>query len=97
MTRHLEHVLHRDTGGLPCHCWLLARITRYLGHVEDMSPTQECRSRTDSPGGLQITTNLIIEKARRLAHGFRTFEHYRIRILLAASGTRPYRRPPNHA
>ncbi len=41
--------------------------------------------------------NLIIEKTRRLAHGFRTFEHYRIRILLAASGRRPYRRPPTHA
>jgi transposase len=36
--------------------------------------------------------NLIIEKTRRLAHGFRTFAHYRPRILLAASGTRIYRR-----
>jgi hypothetical protein len=32
---------------------------------------------------------MIIEKARRLAHGFRTFAHYRLRILLAADGTRP--------
>ena len=39
--------------------------------------------------------NLIIEKTRRLAHGFRTFEHYRLRIPLAASGTRPWRL--NHA
>jgi transposase len=29
--------------------------------------------------------NLIIDKTRRLAHGFRTFDHYRLRILLAAS------------
>lgn len=29
--------------------------------------------------------NLIIERTRRLAHGFRTFQHYRLRILLAAS------------
>ncbi len=41
--------------------------------------------------------NLLIEKTRRLAHGFRTLEHYRIRILLAASGTSSYRRGPNHA
>ena len=45
-----------------------------------------------SNGGTEAI-NLIIEKTRRLAHGFRTFTHYRLRILLAASGTRPYRRP----
>jgi transposase len=49
-----------------------------------------------SNGGTEAV-NLIIEKTRRLAHGFRTFEHYRIRILLAASGNRPYRRGPTHA
>ena len=43
-----------------------------------------------SNGGTKAV-NLIIEKVRRLAHGFRTFEHYRLRILLAASGDRPYR------
>jgi transposase len=41
--------------------------------------------------------NIIIEKTRRLAHGFRNFTNYRLRILLAADGTRPYRRTPNHA
>ena len=41
--------------------------------------------------------NLIIEKTRRLAHGFRNFEHYRLRILLAADGSRPYRRRPRNA
>jgi transposase len=40
--------------------------------------------------------NAIIEKVRRLAHGFRTFDHYRIRILLTASGRRRYRSRPNH-
>ncbi len=49
-----------------------------------------------SNGGTEAV-NLIIEKTRRLAHGFRTFEHYRLRILLAASGNRPYRRQPTHA
>jgi transposase len=44
-----------------------------------------------SNGGTEAI-NLIIEKTRRLAHGFRTFTHYRLRILLAASGTRPYPR-----
>lgn len=47
-----------------------------------------------SNGGTEAI-NLIIEKTRRLAHGFRTFAHYRLRILLAASGNRPWR--PNHA
>jgi len=49
-----------------------------------------------SNGGTEAV-NLLIEKTRRLAHGFRTFKHYRLRILLAASGTRPYRRAPTHA
>jgi transposase len=47
-----------------------------------------------SNGGTEAI-NLIIEKTRRLAHGFRTFTHYRLRILLAASGNRPWRL--NHA
>jgi transposase len=37
-----------------------------------------------SNGGTEAI-NLIIEKIRRLAHGFRDFDHYRLRILLAAS------------
>jgi transposase len=49
-----------------------------------------------SNGGTEAI-NLIIEKVRRLAHGFRDFNHYRLRILLAASGQRRYRERPNHA
>jgi transposase len=41
--------------------------------------------------------NGVIEKTKRLAHGFRNFTNYRLRILLAADGTRPYRRTPNQA
>ncbi len=48
-----------------------------------------------SNGGTEAI-NLIIEKVRRLAHGFRTFDHYQLRILLTASGERPYRRRPAH-
>ncbi len=48
-----------------------------------------------SNGGTEAI-NLIIEKVRRLAHGFRDFEHYRLRILLAGSGQRRYRKRPNH-
>lgn len=44
-----------------------------------------------SNGGTEAS-NLIIEKTRRLAHGFRNVGNYRIRILLAADGTRPWRR-----
>jgi hypothetical protein len=36
--------------------------------------------------------NRLNEKARRLAHGYRNFTNYRLRMLLAAGGTRPYRR-----
>lgn len=46
-----------------------------------------------SNGGTEAI-NLVIEKTRRLAHGFRTFEHYRLRILMAASGLRNYPRRP---
>jgi transposase len=49
-----------------------------------------------SNGGTEAI-NLLIEKTRRLAHGFRNFDNYRLRILLAADGSRPYRQRPNHA
>jgi transposase len=49
-----------------------------------------------SNGGTEAI-NLIIEKVRRLAHGFRDFDHYRLRILLAASNNRTYRNRSNHA
>jgi transposase len=49
-----------------------------------------------SNGGTEAI-NLIIEKVRRLAHGFRDFDHYRLRIMLAASGNRAYRTRPTHA
>jgi len=45
---------------------------------------------SSSNGGTEAI-NLIIEIVRRLAHGFRDFNHYRLRILLAASGDRAYR------
>jgi transposase len=44
-----------------------------------------------SNGGTEAI-NLLIEKTRRLAHGFRNFNNYRLRILLVADGTRDYRR-----
>jgi transposase len=47
-----------------------------------------------SNGGTEAI-NGVIEKTRRLAHGFRNFTNYR--ILLAADGSRPYRRQPRAA
>ncbi len=44
-----------------------------------------------SNGGTEAI-NGIIEKTRRLGHGYRNFTNYRLRILLAANGQRPYRR-----
>jgi transposase len=49
-----------------------------------------------SNGGTEAI-NLLIEKTRRLAHGFRNFDNYRLRILLVADGSRPHRQRPNHA
>ena len=49
-----------------------------------------------SNGGTEAI-NLINEKVRRLAHGFRDFDHYRLRIMHAADGRRPYRTRPDHA
>jgi transposase len=49
-----------------------------------------------SNGGTEAI-NLIIEKVRRLAHGFKDFDHYGLRIMLAANGRRPYRSRPAHA
>jgi transposase len=46
-----------------------------------------------SNGGTEAI-NGVIEKTRRLAHGFRNFTNHRIRILLAADGSRTYRRSP---
>ena len=48
-----------------------------------------------SNGGTEAI-NLIIEKVRRLGHGFRHSGNYRLRILLATSGQRPYQTRPNH-
>ena len=49
-----------------------------------------------SNGGTEAI-NLLIEKTRRLTHGFRNFDNYRLRILLVADGSRPYRNRANHA
>jgi transposase len=49
-----------------------------------------------SNGGTEAI-NLLIEKTRRLAHGYRNFHNYRLRILLVADASRPYRHRPNHA
>jgi len=48
-----------------------------------------------SNGGTEAI-NMLIEKARRLAHGYRNFENYRLRMLLAASGTRTQRLKIEH-
>jgi len=49
-----------------------------------------------SNGGTEAV-NPLIEKTRRLANGFRSLRNYRLRILLVADATRPYRPRPNHA
>ena len=41
--------------------------------------------------------NGVIETMRRVARGFRNFENYRLRALLAAGGHRSWRKTPTHA
>jgi transposase len=76
----------------------IARLGRTLrawkAHVLTRFDTAEAGAGRISNGGTEAV-NLIIEKVRRLAHG--SFDHYRIRVLLTTSGTRPYRKRPNHA
>jgi transposase len=78
----------------------IARLGRTLrawkAHVLARFDTDQAGAGRISNGGTEAI-NLLIEKTRRLAHGVRTFDHYRIRILLTASGTRPYRTRPTHA
>jgi transposase len=78
----------------------IARLGRTLrawrAHVLARFDTALTGAGRVSNGGTEAV-NLLIEKVRRLAHGFRTFDHYRLRILLAASGQRAYRRAPTHA
>lgn len=51
---------------------------------------------TGASNGPTEGLNLCVKKVKRAGHGFRTFEHYRLRVLLHAGGvtwpTRP--RPP---
>lgn len=61
-----------------------------------MSPTCRARHTTDRRRALPISTNLCVKKVKRCGHGFRSFENYRLRVLLHAGGvTWPSRpRPP---
>ena len=51
--------------------------------------------RTGASNGPTEGVNLCIKKVKRCGHGFRTFEHYRLRVLLHAGGVNwPATRPP---
>jgi hypothetical protein len=47
-----------------------------------MSLRQTRRSTRDREPELQITLNLLIKKIKRVGHGFRNFDNYRLRLLL---------------
>jgi len=73
----------------------IARLGRTLRQWRNQILTYFATGGVNNGGTEAI--NGVIEKTRRLAHGFRNFENYRLRILLAADGTRPYRDRPAHA
>jgi hypothetical protein len=51
--------------------------------------------RTGASNGPTEGLNLCVKKVKRCGHGFRSFEHYRLRVLLHAGGvTWPARTPP---
>lgn len=52
--------------------------------VSDMSPAQTHRSAACQQPGLQITTNALTKKVKRIAHGMTNFRNWRVRVLLAA-------------
>jgi hypothetical protein len=47
--------------------------------------------------GFPLDGAVPYQKVKRVGHGFRNFTNYRLRILLVADGSRPYRQRPNHA
>jgi transposase len=49
--------------------------------------------RTGASNGPTEGLNLCVKKVKRCAHGMRTFEHYRLRVLLHAGGVTWPRRP----
>ncbi len=57
------------------------------------SPTTTPAPRNGPTEGL----NLCVKKVKRCGHGFRTFEHYRLRVLLHAGGITWPERPDRHA
>jgi hypothetical protein len=54
--------------------------------VEDMSPESPPSSLGIIPSTLQIRLNLCVKRVKRAGHGFASFEHYRLRVLLHAGG-----------
>jgi len=48
---------------------------------------------TGASNGLTEGLNLCVKKVKRAGHGFRTFEHYRLRVLLHAGGVTWPQRP----
>jgi transposase len=79
-----------------CPIFEVARLGRTLRAWRDQVPAYFDTSGA-SNGRPTEAINLIIENVRRLAHDFRDFDNYRLRIMLAADGGRPYRTRPTHA
>lgn len=67
-----------------------ADLRRWL---ERQPPAWHEHHRTGASNGPAEGLNLCVKKVKRCGHGFRTFEHYRLRVLLHGGGltwpTRP--------
>jgi len=57
-----------------------------LSPVEDTSPTGMPRPTGPRGQERQIRLNLCVKKVKGCGHGFRKFEHYRLRVLLHTGG-----------
>jgi transposase len=89
-------IAEKVIAGLPsCPISEVARLGRTLKAWRQQLLAYFDTSRVSNGGTEAI--NLIIEKVRRLAHGFKDFTHYRLRILLQPQATALTANDPDHA
>ncbi|MGH9022294.1 MAG: transposase [Acidimicrobiia bacterium] len=59
-----------------------------VGCLEDEVPEIQAHHDTGASNGPTEGLNLAVKRVKRCGHGFRRFEHYRLRVLLHAGGVK---------
>ena len=65
-----------------CRAAQVLELDRLAATVRRREHELLCWQRTGLSNGLTEAINLLIKKIKRVGHGFRTFENYRLRLLL---------------